>query len=140
MHEANNTIAAIGLCLSVGFASAFDALDVRSVAELELMNKSELGMAAAHACTGVIVGKEYVKLGQSDRYRIANQYLRTIGLVLRKKNNGSFPMWYAETLKASSEDSLKPALISGNSKIAQKTSGAGRNYSHKPSAKSETER
>lgn len=90
--------------LRASSASAFDALDVRPVAELELMNEEELGGQAVFACGSVITGRGVRELGQPLQERLANQYLRTIGLVLRKKNEASYKTWYLDIVKASVKD------------------------------------
>jgi hypothetical protein len=112
MHKGGSTSyfflsALIAWLLTVSSAFAFDALDVRPVAELELMDESELKGEAVHACTGIIVGRAFIKLGQPQQHRLASQYLRTIGLVVRKKNGGGYSTWYAEILTASIRESTQ---------------------------------
>jgi hypothetical protein len=95
----------LGLCLGVAPALAFDAYDAKPIAALELMNEEELAYEASQACSGVLVGRIETQLGHPDPYRIARQYLNTVGLVARKNNNEDTPQWYTDTLEASLGDS-----------------------------------
>jgi hypothetical protein len=68
---------------------------------LSLMGQEEIAGEAMRACEGMIVGKSDPQLGKTDSYRIASQYLQTVGLVLETKNNGQVPQWFIKTVQAS---------------------------------------
>src|SRR5262245_23492971 len=89
------------LSLISPLASAFDEHDTKSIVALELMGQEELAGEAIRACQGMIAGKIDTQPGKTDSYRIANQYLQTVGLVLETKNNGQIPQWYSEVVQAS---------------------------------------
>ena len=92
---------AVMLSLISPLASAFDEHDTKPIVALELMGQKELAGEAMRACQGMIVGKSDPQLGKTDSYRIASQYLQTVGLVLETKNNGKVPQWFIETVHAS---------------------------------------
>lgn len=80
---------------------------MRPVAELELMDERELGNEASQTCGKVLIVNKAAELGRFDGYQLAHRYLRTIGLVLRKKNGGVEPGWYMDILQASSGKNMQ---------------------------------
>jgi hypothetical protein len=104
-------IAALGLCLAVRAAFAFDARDTKPIVALEVMGQKELAGEAVRACQGMIMGKSDSHHGNADSYRLASQYLQTVGLVLRTKNNEQVPRWYTETVQASLGDDPKACAV-----------------------------
>jgi hypothetical protein len=99
------TAICLGVLLLAGQSYAFDKSNMRPIAELQLMNESELVSEARKACSELAIRyKVTSEAGLPEYARLvpeASQYLNTISLVARQKNNGNYPDWYMNMLQAS---------------------------------------
>ena len=100
----------IGVCLNRALAFAFNQEEVKPIADLELMAEDELAFAAAVPCIHIAVYHNMVQQyrtiatdpERTQQYRRALNYLSTIGLVARKRNNRHMPQWVNEMQDAAS--------------------------------------